>query len=116
MKFIVILISTILLISCSTTQSIKQNSDEPYLIKRTSIMYPQSASLKNIEGEVWLKVEIFADGTVGDLEVTKSVISGPGGLDEAALKSVKKWIFKPAIYNGEPVACWTTFSVKFNLK
>lgn len=139
MKIYVILFITALLIACSTTQSLKkdsqseatsnnsyQNNDHksavsigeepPYVIRKAPLKYPRFAQSNRIEGIVILKVEIFADGTVGRVVVTKSVMSDPCILSEAAIKSVKKWIFKPAIYNGEPVACWTTFPVEFRIK
>ncbi len=69
-----------------------------------------------IQGEVILEVEVFADGTVGAIEVRKSLMSGPGGLDEAAIKSVKQWIFQPAKSSGRAVAVWVTFPVTFTLE
>jgi protein TonB len=42
-------------------------------------------------------------------------MSGPGGLDEVAVKSVKNWEFSPAKSGGKPVACWVTFPVGFYL-
>ena len=43
-------------------------------------------------------------------------MSGPGGLDEAAVTAVRKWEFSPAKSGGKPVAVWVTFDVTFNLK
>ena len=37
------------------------------------------------------------------------------GLDEAALEEVKKWRWRPATKDGQPVAVQTTVQVKFRL-
>ncbi|MCF7859326.1 MAG: energy transducer TonB [Candidatus Cloacimonetes bacterium] len=89
--------------------------DEPFVIKRAPLEYPVFARNAGVEGDVILQVEVFKDGSVGAIEVVKSLMSGPGGLDEAAIKSVKKWEFSPAKSGGKPVACWVTFPVGFYL-
>jgi len=89
--------------------------DDPFPIKKAPLEYPVFAKNAGIEGEVILQVEVFTDGSVGAIDILKSLMSGPGGLDEAAVKSVKKWEFSPAKSGGKPVACWVTFPVGFYL-
>jgi TonB family protein len=89
--------------------------DAPFALKKAPLEYPVFAKNAGIEGDVILQVEVFKDGSVGAIEILKSLMSGPGGLDEAALKSVKQWTFSPAKSGGKPVACWVTFSVNFSL-
>ena len=89
--------------------------DAPFALKKAPLDYPVFAKNAGIEGDVILQVEVFKDGSVGAIEILKSLMSGPGGLDEAALKSVKQWTFSPAKSGGKPVACWVTFSVNFSL-
>ena len=137
MKTLMCFIIASIIFACSSTHSSKQtlhnkitstnNSNQdygktskfgefevaPYPIKQVPPIYPASAKEKNIKGEVWLEVEVFTDGTVGAIEVIKSVMPGPAGLDEAAVNSVKKWIFQPALSCGEPVACWAVFPIIF---
>jgi len=36
-------------------------------------------------------------------------------LDSAAEEAVRKWLFKPALTGGEPVAVWVGVPVKFTL-
>jgi protein TonB len=88
----------------------------PIAIKRAPLDYPTFARNAGIEGQVVLEVEVFADGTVGAIEVVKSLMAGPGGLDEAAIKSVKQWVFQPAKSSGRAVAVWVTFPVTFTLE
>ena len=89
--------------------------EPPRAIKTVPPVYPQIAKSKGIEGEVWLEVEVFEDGTVGTVEVTQSLMPGPNGLDEAAVNCVKQWVFSPANIEGKPVVCWITFPIRFSL-
>ncbi|MCK4694110.1 MAG: energy transducer TonB, partial [Candidatus Cloacimonetes bacterium] len=89
---------------------------EPFPIKQITPIYPEFAKRSGIEGEVFLKVEVFEDGSVGAIRVLKSLMSGPGGLDEAAIKAVRQWEFEPAKSGGQPIAVWVTFSVTFSLE
>ena len=139
MKIFIILIITALLIACGSTQLIKQDSnseiasinsdqskrykfagtfgdEEPYVIRKAPLEYPRFARNNKIEGIVILQAEVLADGTVGRVAVTQSVMSDPCVISEAAINSVKKWKFSPAKKDGKPIVCWTTFSVVFELK
>lgn len=139
MKVLILFVIIVLLMSCSTTQSIKQNSqgettsnnsdqskeykfagsigeEEPYVIRRYPLEYPRFAKNNRIDGTVILQVEVFTDGTVGHIEVIQSVMSDPCVLSEAAINSVKKWKFSPAKKDGKPIACWATIPVEFKLK
>ena len=89
--------------------------DAPFAIKQIPPEYSVFAKNAGIEGDVILQVEVFIDGSVGAIEVLKSLIDGPGGLDEAAKKAVRTWEFSPAKSGGKPVACWVTFPVNFSL-
>ena len=89
--------------------------DAPFAIKQIPPEYSVFAKNAGIEGDVMLQVEVFIDGSVGAIDVLKSLMSGPGGLDEAAIKAVKQWEFSPAKSGGKPVACWVTFPVNFSL-
>ncbi len=98
-------------------QKIKQTSYEepPVPIKQVPPHYPRLVKKAGIEGTVVLSVEIKKDGTVGDVEVVKSVYPGKGGLDEAAIKAVKKWKFEPAKSAGEPITVWVNIPLTFSL-
>jgi protein TonB len=90
--------------------------EAPFPIRRIPPVYPDFARNAGIQGDVWLEVEVFADGTVGAVEVKQSLMAGPGGLDEAAKKAVRNWEFSPAKSGGKPIACWVTFPVTFSLE
>lgn len=140
MKVLILFVVFVLLISCSKTQLIKQGSNSetvsnnsiqgkrynfadtliseepPYVIRKAHLEYPAFAQRNGIEGFVILQAEVFTDGTVGRIEILQSLMSGPGGLDEAAINSVKKWKFSSAKSKGKPVNCWITIPIKFELK
>jgi len=88
----------------------------PEAIKRVAPRYPKIYQRKGIGGEVWLNIEVFQDGSVGEVEVSQSLDSSTGGLDDCAVEAVKQWKFKPAKHKGIPVACWITFPINFSLK
>ncbi|MCK5050639.1 MAG: energy transducer TonB [Candidatus Cloacimonetes bacterium] len=99
-----------------STNKVVYYEDAPFAIKTAPTEYTTFAKNAGIEGDVILRVEVFTDGSVGDIEILKSLMSGHGGLDDVAVNSVRQWEFSPAKVGGKPVACWVTFSVSFSLK
>lgn len=99
-----------------TTNRFAVYEDPPVAIKRVTPKYPEFVKKMGVEGEVYLDVEVFANGMVGAIEVKQSLMDGPGGLDEAAIKAVRQWEFNPAKSGGQPVACWVTFPITFSLQ
>ncbi len=97
------------------TNKFQVYEEAPVALKVIEPKYPPNARSLGIEGEVVLSVEVFEDGSVGAVEVIQSLLPGPGGLDEAAVKAVEQWEFNPAKSNGQPVAVWVTFPVTFTL-
>ena len=71
----------------------------PKLIKQTKPSYPDEAFRRGIQGIVLLQFVIDIDGRVQHPTVLESV----PGLDEAALKCIKKWRFSPAQEFGKPI-------------
>ncbi len=75
--------------------------------------YPYVARRRGYEGIVVLKVLVMEDGRVGEIRIEES--SGFEILDEAAIKSVRKWVFSPARRNGIPVSSWVKVPIRFEL-
>jgi TonB family protein len=75
--------------------------------------YPRLARQLGQEGQVILSVEIDAKGLVGEVKVVKS--SGYKSLDDAAVKTVRGWIFIPATKKGRPVASRVEIPIRFKL-
>jgi protein TonB len=83
----------------------------PRAVKQTRPKYPQNAFDQKIEGEVVIEVMIDTKGRVTNARVIKSV----PGLDTAAVDSVKKWRFTPALKNGKPIAFTAHLPVSFKI-
>ncbi|MBN9616763.1 MAG: hypothetical protein BGO25_10665 [Acidobacteriales bacterium 59-55] len=77
-------------------------------------VYPAQAKAdKNtLDGTCKLKAVIDKDGNVSDLQVVQSLRKD---YDDAAMKAVKTWHYKPFLLNGEPTAVETTISVTYTL-
>jgi len=64
-----------------------------------------------IIGDLHTAALVGKDGKVKDVKVMKGVEM----LNDAAVKAVKQWIFKPALSNNKPVAVWVAVPVRFSL-
>jgi TonB family protein len=84
----------------------------PRVIKHPDPKYSKEAHKKKIEGTTVLWLIVRADGLPGDIRVARSV---GYGLDEEAIKTVKKWRFKPSTLDGHPVAVQINVEVTFRL-
>jgi periplasmic protein TonB len=74
-------------------------------------VYPKAAIDAGIQGIVPVMARVLADGTVGETHVMRSIPA----LDDAAVQAVKRMRFKPASYQGKPVAVWVGVPVRFTL-
>jgi protein TonB len=63
---------------------------------------------------VTLEVLVNREGRVEDLRLSAS--SGYSVLDQAALTSVKTWLFDPGTRGGEKVDMWVKVPVRFQLE
>ena len=75
--------------------------------------YPEIAQDRGLEGKVLLKVHVQADGKPSSVTVSKS--SGQEVLDEAAVKTVNKWSFVPAMRGNTPIDGCVTVPITFHL-
>ncbi|GAB4424327.1 MAG: hypothetical protein OHK0039_41430 [Bacteroidia bacterium] len=78
-----------------------------------NLHYPQSARDRSIEGEVFVRFVVGADGQLSDIRIVKGI---GGGCDEEALRLVRampRWI--PGEAKGVPVPVLKTISIPFRL-
>jgi len=68
-----------------------------------------------VQGVVKLEGVVLADGTVGDVKVTRTLDS-IFGLDQEAMKAAKQFRFVPGTRFGEPVAVLVSFEIEFTLR
>lgn len=76
--------------------------------------YPLRARRMGYEGLVMLKVQVDEYGRVDDLEILKS--SGYAVLDQAAISSVRKWLFEPGTEGGNKKKMWVKIPIRFELE
>jgi TonB family protein len=86
----------------------------PVLVRQVDPKYTSQAMRSKIEGDVGIETVVRANGTVGDMRVSRS-LDTQFGLDDQALKAAKGWIFRPATCKGEPVNMIVTLYLQFRL-
>lgn len=89
--------------------------DPPVPIGAIKPEYPDFARRARVQGTVVLEVDVYKDGTVGNIKVIRSVQPGPGGLDEAAIAAVRKVKFQPGKSSGNPVDTTVIIPLEFNI-
>ena len=87
----------------------------PKLVKQVRPEYTQEAKDAHIEGTVGLSAVVLADGSVGDVAVTRS-LDTTYGLDDQAIKAMKQWTFEPGTKDGKAVAVRVGVNLTFTLK
>lgn len=86
----------------------------PSVINQIVPAYPELAKKAGIEGVVYLQVLVSKEGQVEDVKI-RECDQPNNGFEEAASEAVKKWVFKPALQEGKPVAATVTIPFKFKL-
>jgi len=82
-------------------------------LSRQPPQYPYKAARRGIEGWVRVSFRVTETGTVEDVEVLES---DPAGVfEQAAIKAVYRWRFKPRIVNGQAMAGTAEQVVEFEL-
>jgi protein TonB len=66
----------------------------PRVIREVKPQYTAEAMRAKVQGTVLLECVVLADGSVGNVEVVKS-LDGTFGLDQEAVKAAKQWRFQP---------------------
>jgi TonB family protein len=84
----------------------------PAPVKSSIANYTSDAMKAGIEGCNKVEVIVLPDGSVGDVKLIES-LDKKYGMDERAIESAKKWIFKPGTKDGKPVAVRTTIQSCF---
>jgi len=93
-------------------QQLKNGDRRARLIYHLEPSYPSDAREKKIEGAVVLRFTVNHEGIPQSIQVKRSLYPS---LDQAAVESVSKWRFEPAMKNGEVVSMWLEAEVVFNL-
>jgi periplasmic protein TonB len=91
------------------------DAQPPTLLRGVDPKYTTEAMRAKVQGTVTLEAVIAPDGTVRDIRVVKS-LDRIHGLDEAALRTARQWQFRPAMFQGRPVAYLVLIELSFNLR
>ena len=86
----------------------------PQPIERVSPQYPTLARENGITGFVSFLIVIDKEGEVVSSKITES--KPPGVFDSAASDAINRWMFKPAIYKGQPQSVRISQTIRFRLK
>ena len=84
----------------------------PQVIYSPEPNFSDEARKAKMQGVVQLLVVVGKDGRTYDIRVAQSLGMG---LDEQAIAAVRKWRFRAATLNGQPVATQVAIQVDFHL-
>jgi TonB family protein len=84
----------------------------PLVIREQKPTYPPAVMRDGVQGGVNLECVVLTDGTVGDVRVTKPLHPE---LDEAAMRTLRQWIFKPGTKDGVAVPVQVEVEMHFRL-
>jgi TonB family protein len=87
----------------------------PRVLREVKPQFTAAAMSMKIQGTVLLETVVRPDGSVGDVQVLRSV-DPVFGLDEEAIKAAKQWRFSPGTRLGEPVPVYVTIELTFRLR
>jgi protein TonB len=87
----------------------------PQPLKEVKPQYTADAMRAKVQGTVLLECVVMPDGSVGNVEIVRSLDS-TFGLDQEAIKAAKQWRFRPGTRFGEPVAVLVTIELTFTLR
>ena len=87
----------------------------PRVLKEVRPNYTSDAMRAKVQGIVVLECVVRPDGTVGDVQVIRSLDS-TFGLDQEAIKAAKQWRFAPGTRLGEPVSVLVSIELTFTLR
>jgi TonB family protein len=87
----------------------------PTVVFEKRPQYTSDAMRAKVQGTVLLECVVNADGTVGEVNVVRS-LDPTFGLDQEAIKAAKLWKFKPGTRMGQPVPVLVTIELTFTLR
>jgi TonB family protein len=88
----------------------------PQIIRSSKVqpVYPEHARKSGKGGDVYLIARILKDGSVGEVRPVM-ITTGGCGFAEAAIESVRKWRYTPAMKEGRPIEIDFEVAVNFSV-
>lgn len=87
----------------------------PRLLREVKPQYTADAMRAKIQGTVVLDCVVLPDGSVGEVQVVRS-LDPTFGLDQEAVKAAKQWRFAAGMRQGKPVPVLVTIELTFTLR
>ena len=87
----------------------------PRVLHEERPQYTSDAMRAKVQGTVLLECVVRPDGSVGDVQLIRS-LDPTFGLDQQAIAAAKKWRFVPGTRLGEPVPVLVTIELTFTLR
>jgi TonB family protein len=87
----------------------------PRVVTEVKPQYTADAMRAKIQGTVWIEAVVMPDGSVGNVQITRS-LDPTFGLDQEAIKAVKRWRFIPGTRQGQPVPVLVEIELTFTLR
>jgi len=85
----------------------------PKLIEGPPATYTSDAMRRKLQGSIKLKCVVSRDGTTRDVQLVSGLEEQ---MDAKAVAALKQWKFKPARYDGKPVAARVSVEMTFTLR
>ncbi|CAG37700.1 energy transducer TonB [Desulfotalea psychrophila] len=85
----------------------------PKLLRYYPPLYPAKAKGQGVEGKVLVRCLVTATGLVRDAQIISA--DPPGYFERVSLKTVQRWKFAPARYQGKKVAVYVDIPLSFTL-
>lgn len=85
----------------------------PEVLSKADPAYPGELIQDGVQGTVILTAIIRADGSVGNIAVAKSL---DPRLDRNAAEALSRWLFRPALKNGQAIDLQAVITVPFRAK
>ena len=83
------------------------------VLRSTHPVYPRIAKKSGWEGTVLIRVTVEANGRASKVIVSRS--SGHKVLDDAAMRAIRRWVFRPARDGNIPIRSVAVIPLKFSL-
>jgi periplasmic protein TonB len=87
----------------------------PTVVFEKRPQYTSDAMRAKVQGTVLLECVVNADGSVGEVNVVRS-LDPTFGLDQEAIKAARQWRFRPGTRMGQPVPVLVTIELTFTLR
>ncbi|MGB7068995.1 MAG: energy transducer TonB [Pyrinomonadaceae bacterium] len=96
----------------SKTETTKSGSAKAIVVFKPYASYTERAREARLQGSVRIKIELLANGSVGDVKVVKGL---GHGLTENVIRAAKRIKFIPEMVDGVPVTKRQTFEYAFSI-